>query len=144
LCNRILMFHRFPELGATPCLVGATEFGHRADPAGTVLESIRFRGYRKDLATGTTTDRAVPPLKVSYSAARTDSSFASAEPAENVPLGLDGILYQWIDLKSEGLPGILHRQHQGWYFKENLGEGRFGPTEVVDEVPAAVSAAFQL
>lgn len=144
LCRRILMFHRFPELGGTPCLVGATEFGHRADPAGTVLESIRFRGYRKDLATGTTTDLAVPPLKVSYSVARTDSSFASAEPAENVPLGLDGILYQWIDLKNEGVPGILHRQHQSWYFKENLGDGRFGPTAIVDEVPAAVSAAFQL
>ena len=144
LCRRVLMFHRFPELGGAPCLVGATEFGQRADPAGTVLESIRFRGYRKDIATGVTTDRAVPPLKVTYSAARTDSSFAGAEPAENVPLGLDGILYQWIDLKNEGLPGILHRQHQSWYFKENLGDGRFGPTEIVDEVPAAVSAAFQL
>jgi RHS repeat-associated protein len=144
LCRRILMFHRFPELGGAPCLVGATELGHREDPSGAVLESIRFRGYCKDIATGVTSDRAVPPLKVTYGAARTDSSFASAEPAENVPLGLDGILYQWIDLKNEGLAGILHRQNQSWYFKENLGDGRFGPTEIVDQVPAAVSAAFQL
>jgi len=50
-----------------------------------------------------------------------------------------------VDRPQERRPaGILHRQHQSWYFKENLGDGRFGPTEVVDEVPAAVSAAFQL
>ena len=45
---------------------------------------------------------------------------------------------------TKGFPGILHRQNGNWYFKENLGDGRFGPLEVVDEVPAAVSAAFQL
>jgi RHS repeat-associated protein len=144
LCRRVLTFHRFPELGGAPCLVGATEFSYQEDPGGTVLRSIRFQGYRKDLATGATTERAVPPLKMTYSAAQTGSSFESAEPVENAPLGLDGILYQWIDLKNEGLPGILHRQNQSWYFKDNLGDGRFGPLEIVGEVPAAVSAAFQL
>ena len=138
------MFHLFPELGGAPCPVGATELTHREDPAGSVLEAVRFRGYRKDAGTNFTTDRAVPPLELTYAAARTALSFESPELADNIPAGLHGALYQWIDLKNEGLPGILHRQNGSWYFKENLGDGRFGPLETVDELPAAVSAAFQL
>ena len=144
LCRRILMFHRFPELGDSACLVGATELTHREDPAGTVLDAIRFRGYRKDLTSGVTAERGLPPLTLKYSTAQIASAFEAAQPAENAPSGLDEALYQWVDLKSEGLPGILHRQNEGWYFKENLGDGRFGPLEIVDEVPAAISAAFQL
>lgn len=144
LCRRILMFHRFPELGGAPCLVAATELRHREDPAGSVLEQITYRGYRRDIGSGTTSDRAIPPLKLSYSRAETAVAFETPEAADNVPSGFDGAVYQWIDLKNEGLPGILCAQRGNWYFKENLGDGRFGPLMTVEEVPAAVSAAFQL
>ena len=57
------MFHRFPELGDDAAAWSAPPSStHREDPAGAVLEQIAYRGYRKDLATGTTASRAVPPL----------------------------------------------------------------------------------
>lgn len=144
LCRRILMFHRFPELGAAPRAVGATELTHREDPAGSVLEAVRYRGYRTDLATNATTELAVPPLELGYSPAQTGPAFESPEEADNLPSGLYGARCKWVDLRGEGVPGILHQQGGGWYYKENLGGGRFGPLEPVDEVPAAISAAFQL
>ena len=144
LCRRILMFHRFPELGGQPCLVGATELTHSEDETGTVLQSLCYRGYRTDTAGGAMSSRATPELRMRYSGAEIADAFEPMRATDNIPIGIDGAAYQWIDLRNEGLPGVLHRQNQGWYFKENLGGGRFGPTELVDEVPAAVSAAFQL
>lgn len=144
LCRRILMFHRFPELnGGTPCLVGATELTHRSEPAGTVLESITYRGYRRN-ADGSTSDRAIPSLKLQYTETKLGTAFEAASATDNIPSGLDGAVYQWMDVKNEGLPGILCRQSGSWYFKENLGGGHFGPMNPLDQVPAAVSAAFQL
>jgi len=144
LCHRILMFHHFSELGDGPCLVGATELTHREDPFGSVLQQVTYRGFRKNLATNTTASRPTPSLKLAYSNAQTASAFQLPEVADNLPVGLDGVAYQWTDLKNEGLPGLLHFQKGSWYFKENLGDGRFGPLESVAEVPAAVSAAFHL
>jgi len=43
-----------------------------------------------------------------------------AESLENLPLGLDGSLYQWVDLDGEGLSGILTQQANGWFYKRNL------------------------
>lgn len=144
LCRRILMFHRFPELNAgTPCLVGATELTHRSDPAGAILESLTYRGYRRN-PDGTTSDRAVPSLRLEYAESEVGSAFEAATAADNIPSGLDGAVYQWMDIKNEGLPGVLCRQSGSWYFKENLGGGRFGPMNPISEVPVAVSAAFQL
>lgn len=144
LCRRVLMFHRFPELdGGTPCLVGATELSHNDEPAGTVLEAITYRGYRKN-TDGSTSHRAVPGLGLTYSGVTAGHAFEAAQAADNIPSGLDGAVYQWIDLQNEGLPGVLCRHSGSWYFKENLGDGRFGPMHAVDQVPTAVSAAFQL
>lgn len=144
LCRRVLMFHRFAELGSRAVLVGATELTHRLDPAGTLLERLQYRGYRTDLTAGTVSQRATAPLSVQYSQSHIGQAFEPVMPTEHLPMGVDGGVYQWLDLSNNGLPGILHRQQQGWYFKENLGGGRFGPAQRIDRIPAAVSAAFQL
>ena len=34
--------------------------------------------------------------------------------------------YQWVDLDGEGVSGILTEQAGAWFYKPNLGEGRFG------------------
>ena len=44
------------------------------------------------------------------------------ESLENLPVGLDGSNYQWIDLDGEGVSGILTEQANGWYYKSNLGQ----------------------
>ena len=52
-----------------------------------------------------------------------------AESLENLPVGLDGSYYQWVDLDGEGLSGILTEQAGAWFYKPNLGGGRFGSLE---------------
>lgn len=144
LCRRILVFHRFPELGPEPCLVAATELGHREDRAGAVLASVVLRGYRKDLDSGAVDDRALPPLSLSYSGAPPAAAFETLAPSRDPAPALDGAAHRLVDLRGEGVPGILTRTGGSWYYRENLGDGRFGPVEHAGEVPAAFSEAFGL
>lgn len=144
LCRRILTFHHFPELeGGAATLVGATELTFDEDPAGTVLDSITYRGHRTE-ADGTRRHRAVPSLGFVYTQPSTDTAFTASELADNMPVGLDGASYSWMDVHNEGLPGVLSRHEDSWYFKESLGGGRFGPMSVLHEIPVAASVAFQL
>ena len=59
-----------------------------------------------------------------------------AESLENLPIGLDGAAYQWIDLHGEGIPGILTEQAGAWFYKRNLSpinvqrQRRHAPCEV--------------
>ncbi|MCJ7623624.1 MAG: FG-GAP-like repeat-containing protein, partial [Anaerolineaceae bacterium] len=59
-----------------------------------------------------------------------------AESLENLPVGLDGSLYQWVDLDGEGLSGILTEQADTWFYKPNQGGGEFGPLQVLAEKPS--------
>ena len=73
---------------------------------------------------------------------------STPESLENLPYGLDGARYQWLDLDGEGTSGILTEQAGAWFYKRNLspvsvehhnGEetivARFGPTELVRRNP---------
>ncbi len=143
LCRRVLMFHDFPALGGSR-LVGATELTHAENQAAAVLERMTWRGYRTNLGTDAVEDRAIPHVELRYSSARPDDAFVQAEVTENLPIGIDGRRHQWIDLRGEGLPGILNTLQGGWFFKENLGDGRFGPLHPLDEAPARPSGGFSL
>jgi hypothetical protein len=55
---------------------------------------------------------------------------------ENLPVGLDGTAYQWVDLDGEGVTGILTEQAGSWFYKPNLGEGRFGSLHQVAATPS--------
>ena len=52
-----------------------------------------------------------------------------AESLENLPIGLDGTVYQWVDLDGEGIPGILTEQAGGWFYKRNLSPISEQPVE---------------
>ena len=39
---------------------------------------------------------------------------------ENLPYGIDGSHYRWVDLDGEGLSGILTEQGGSWFYKANL------------------------
>jgi hypothetical protein len=41
-----------------------------------------------------------------------------------------------VDLDGEGISGILTDQADAWFYKHNLGEGHFGPLEVVRQKPS--------
>ncbi|MGH7730641.1 MAG: SpvB/TcaC N-terminal domain-containing protein, partial [Candidatus Eiseniibacteriota bacterium] len=142
LCRRVLSFHEFDELGPGPTLVGALVLRHDEDPAGSTLREIRWIGHRRDGDVHST--RSLPPLRLTYSPAVTDTAFtaAPAETQENVPAGLAGPRYALVDLLGDGLPGILAESDRAWFYKPNLGEGRFGAQALILERPATRAGTF--
>jgi hypothetical protein len=142
LCRRFLVFHNFRELGPSPTLVRSLVLTHEENPAGSTLTQIELIGYRHD--GGTVTSAALPPLKMSYAPATTDTAFSEAphESSINVPAGLAANRYSFVDLYGEGLPGFLYQDERTWYYKSNHGNCHFGAQTVVAETPALTANAF--
>jgi len=153
LCRRVLMFHHFPEelgpdgLSMDDYLVRSTEFEYEETPITSFITSVTQSGYvRQD--SGAYLKKSLPPLEFGYSKAEIQSEIHEVDPVslENLPYGLDGARYQWVDLDGEGVSGILTEQAESWYYKPNLGEARFGPVQPVSSKPsiADLSGAQQL
>ena len=158
LCRRVLMFHHFPgdpEVGRD-CLVRSVDFTYSSDadpadvrnPVHTFLMATTAHGHRREGAGYAT--RALPPLEFEYSEPVVQDVVEEADPEslENLPVGLAGEHYRWIDLHGEGIPGILTEQGGAWFYKRNLSpvpitlpDGRralkaaFGPLERVELTP---------
>ncbi|WP_263981374.1 SpvB/TcaC N-terminal domain-containing protein [Streptomyces naphthomycinicus] len=135
LCRRVLMFHRIPELGPRPQLVHALLLGHAEDPAATKLESLTHRGC---LPAGPGLQHAdLPALTLGYTR-RTVSAATGTLTSEEGTVRLDG-RHQWTDLDGEGAAGILAEQGGAWYYRRNLGGGRFAPPRPVDPLPGGAA-----
>jgi len=153
LCRRALMFHYFDELGQEPCLARSTDFtysyednpGGSQRPVFSFLTSVTQSGYKLQ-TDGSYLRRSIPPVEFQYSEPIVSDEVreAPAESLENLPYGLDGARYQWIDLDGEGVSGILTEQGEGWFYKRNLSLAPglaeqsvcFGPTELVAKKPS--------
>ena len=148
------MFHSFPDAPGVgrDCLVRSTEFKYEsADqpddatrPGFTVLTAVTQRSYKKTSA-NTTTDyawRDLPPVELTYSKPLVNQAVQVIDAAQlvNLPVGTQGPGYRWIDLDGEGLSGVLAEQAGAWYYKPNLGDGRFGPMRSVVPLPAMAVA----
>ncbi|MBW8877783.1 MAG: hypothetical protein JF614_22675, partial [Acidobacteria bacterium] len=162
-CERVLFFHHFlaePGVGEN-CLVRSTNLLYSdeetpADPKNpiyTFLRSVTQTGYRR---AGTGYRRqSLPPLEFEYSQPRVRPEVLTldAESLANLPEGLDGSRFQWVDLDGEGLSGILTdfgHAGGGWGYKRNLSplnqvtlpdgsratRARFGPLEPVAALPS--------
>jgi RHS repeat-associated protein len=144
LARRILLFHDFEELGPGPTLVQITTLDHEEDPAGSTLTSIRHTGVRREADALDARDR--PALTFTYASPAVDRAFQPApeEASENVPQGLTGVQYAFVDLFGEGLPGILAEDGAAWYFKRNEGGARFGRQRAVAQRPMARLGRFAL
>ena len=169
LCQRILMFHHFPNEPAVgqDCLVRSTDLTYAyeqtpADPRNpihSVLTAVTQSGYTRQ-ANQSYLKKSLPPLEFAYSQATIHDHVhvVDAASVENLPSGLDNIQYQWVDLDGEGLSGILAEQTEGWFYKENLSpinirhengigsvELQFGPIALIGEKPslAALSSGGQ-
>ncbi len=166
LCQRVLMFHHFPdekEVGAS-CLVRSTDFTYSYEkdpidprnPVFSFLLSATQSGY-KAKADGSYLTKSLPPLEFEYSQATIQEEVQEVDPKslENLPYGLDGANYQWVDLDGEGLSGILTRQAGAWFYKRNLGRitiqrdggeettALFAPMEPVASQPSLSGAGQQ-
>ncbi|PSH61687.1 toxin [Phyllobacterium brassicacearum] len=148
LCRRVLMFHHFPEeLLTADYLVRATHFDHVESPVHSLVTRVTQSSYlrRED---GAYLEHSLPSVDFEYSRAEIQPELREIDRAslENLPVGLNGSRHQWVDLDGEGISGILTDQGRGWFYKANLGEGRFGPQETVTPVPslAALGRGQQL
>jgi Salmonella virulence plasmid 65kDa B protein/Insecticide toxin TcdB middle/C-terminal region/Insecticide toxin TcdB middle/N-terminal region len=143
LCRRVLMFHHFPdELNSTAdYLVRSTDLAYRETPVASFVTSVTQAGYAQQ-ADGTYLKRALPKLEFQYTDVQVDETVRDVDPQslKNLPYGVDGARYRWVDLDSEGLTGVLTEQAEAWYYKRNLGDGTFGPLERI--TPMASLAAL--
>ncbi len=147
LCQRVLMFHHFEgEAGVgRDCLVRSTDFNYSyeqqpdviRDPIYSRLLSATQTGYKRD--GGIYLKKSLPPLEFTYSEPNIDETVREVDPEslQNLPQGLDGTRYQWVDLDGEGLSGILTEQGGSWFYKRNLS-----PTNAVVAEPQRVAARF--
>ncbi|WAK02312.1 SpvB/TcaC N-terminal domain-containing protein [Methylobacter sp. YRD-M1] len=169
LCQRVLMFHHFPgEPGVEAnCLVRATDFKYSyenapneiKDPIYSLLQSVSQTGYKRK-AGGGYLSKSLPPLEFEYTQPIIDTVIREidSESLENLPHGLDGSNYQWVDLDGEGLTGILTEQGTGWLYKRNHSANnlindpltktertvaRFSPVELVATIPNTTLAGGQ-
>jgi RHS repeat-associated protein len=140
-CQRVLMFHRFPELGSEPVLVRSTAFHYEGDEAATFIRQIVQTGY--DPTNMAEPVKTLPPLLFEYSKAEIDDTIRTLRSPsyEHVPGGIDGHQYRFLDFDSEGLPGILIEQPQAWFYKRNLGGGAFDASSRVAQWPVGGSLA---
>ena len=150
LCRRVLMFHRMDEKGGLEFdrsvdppqpiwhLVRSTDFGYEKDPVATYLVATKQTGYVRQKVTDPYTRRWMPPLEMHYDRPKIHREIQTidSKSLENLPFGMDGRHYQWVDLDSEGISGILTEQGTGWFYKRNLGEAQFGAMELVATKPS--------
>ncbi len=163
LCQRVLMFHHFPSEGAAGpdepaigrnCLVRATEFAYEQTPVASYLTGVTQTSFRRSGAGYTRA--SLPTLEFTYSRAELQSDLRSLDPRDValLPQGLDGSLYQFVDLYGEGVPGVLTEQAGAWFYTRNLSpltltqtrddtghdtvraDARFGPLMPVGQLPS--------
>jgi hypothetical protein len=134
---------RGPHLSPLPA--DETDPRDSRQPAFSFLISAIQSGYKRQ-PDETYLRRSLPPLEFQYSEPVVSEEVreVDAESLENLPSGLDGARYQWIDLDGEGVSGILTEQGEGWFYKRNLSPASgfaarsvcFGPAESVVKRPS--------
>ncbi|HEY0467266.1 MAG TPA: SpvB/TcaC N-terminal domain-containing protein, partial [Polyangiaceae bacterium] len=146
LCRRVLMFHHFPdELGSDDYLVRSTEFAYQERANGSFVSQVVQSGFKRvTTAASGYLKRSLPPLDFGYSVSPLDDSSYDQLPLEqvdelslqNLPSGIDGSAYRWVDLDGEGISGLFSEQADAWFYKPNLGEGQFGAVQCVSPRPS--------
>ncbi|MES2825179.1 MAG: SpvB/TcaC N-terminal domain-containing protein [Pseudomonadota bacterium] len=147
LCKRVLLFHYFAELSEGSALVKSVDFEYDTtiENGFTFLKSFTAHGYIKQ-QDGTYTSKHLPALEFEYQehAWNGEVNLIASEDVTHAPVGLAESDYQFVDLFNEGLAGILTEQAEGWYYKHNLGKGKFAPAKLITPKPSFVGVGSQL
>ncbi|OAQ74288.1 SpvB domain-containing protein [Pochonia chlamydosporia 170] len=153
LCHRILLFHHFPNekgVGAD-CLVSSFEIQyvqpgelHQASDnkrVASFVSSFTSRAYQRQ-GTGYF-NKALPPIQFKYSEPEVSSEICDLNSRDlaELPFGLDDAISKWIDLDSEGIPGILTKQGDTYHYKANMGGSNFFPNKQIDLAPAPAASS---
>ena len=152
LCKRVLLFHVFDELALKPdksdkkTLIKSVNFEYAtATQDFTFLGKITSYGCIKK-PDGNYSHKKLPPMEFEYQKHDWGNEVKTISPDALVhaPAGLDEQLYQFTDLFNEGLSGILTEQANGWYYKHNLGDGKFEQAKLVSPKPSFAGLGRQL
>ncbi|WP_295720785.1 SpvB/TcaC N-terminal domain-containing protein [Mucilaginibacter sp.] len=139
LCHRVLLYHRFDKFKNGSALVKSLDFEY--DDNGmdsfTFLKAATLKGYTQQ-DDGTYSLKTFPPFSFDYQeyAWNNQINTISQDALINAPAGIYGNNYEFTDLYSEGLSGILTEQGTGWFYKKNLGGGNFTPANPVMQKPS--------
>ncbi|NSL86281.1 insecticidal toxin complex protein [Chitinophaga sp. Mgbs1] len=143
LCKRVLLFHHFPELPGGSALVKSVSFGYNTGntPYLTLLETTNVAGYIKS-DDGSYTSKRLPPVTFTYQQPQWSRTVKNIDASSlvHLPGGLDQNTL-FTDLYNEGIAGILTTTQDGWYYKRNLGEGRFTHAMPVTSRPSFAGSA---
>ena len=163
LCKRILFFHYFKELNeginTAPYLVRSIDLNYQLfqNAAATAQQkrnaeadfiiALQQSGYIKK-QDDSYSKKSLPPIEFSYQQLNWNKAVqtVSKESLMNDPVGLT-TGYQWTDLYSEGISGILTEQANAWFYKSNLGDGNFSSAIPVIPKPSFIglkNGALQL
>jgi RHS repeat-associated protein len=145
-CRRVLMFHHFPDEPGVgrDCLVRSTDLTYADDPAAgarySLLTSIIQTGYRRD-GEGYLS-RSLPPLEFGYTEPVLHDEVRTVASSElgNLPVGISGPGYAFVDLHGEGVAGVLATTSGEWSYQRNESPGveddvRFGPMGLLPSRP---------
>lgn len=139
LCRRVMLFHHFNPLPGGFALVKSLDLAYNNNTVEgfTFLTGITSRGYIKQ-ADGTYTIKSFPPMGFEYQKHQwnREVKIITQDNLTHAPVGLDESRYHFVDLFNEGLPGILTEQGGGWYYKHNLGGGKFAPAKAISPKPS--------
>jgi RHS repeat-associated protein len=151
LCRRVLMFHHFadePAVGSD-CLVGSTSLTYSGDGTYSFLRTVTRSGHRRHGTQYLT--RSMPALEFEYTQPVVGDTVrdVDTESLANLPVGVDGSAYQWLDVHGEGIAGILTEQAGAWFYTRNLSPAsdrsvEFAPAEPLATKPNLVLADGQL
>lgn len=158
-CKRVLLFHKFSNEQILPIeLVSSLELEYSAQPdlgsnhnleGFSYLRTITKKGHQYTLNAISQQyeyqTKAVPPLSFDYQSHAWNTNIKTLDRTalEHAPTGINNNGYQWMDLHGEGLSGILTENSDAWYYKENLGNGRFSPAQLLKEKPSMDGWQFQ-
>lgn len=133
-CSRVLMFHRFDQLGPRPVLVSSLDFSYDDTSGQSLLSSVMRSGFVHRNEGFEVERQSEPPITFGYSQDDLDVSVKDLDSKvlANV-LSDDGNEARWVDLYSEGLSGVVSRLGDKWLYSRNLGNAKFAdPEEVAD------------
>ncbi|MHC8402486.1 SpvB/TcaC N-terminal domain-containing protein [Pseudomonas sp. MDT1-17] len=143
LCRQVLMFHQFvDELGDEPVLVQRLLLEHRQSPLGyNHLTAAHIQAFDNQ---GQMESR--PPMEFVYNPFELDPKRKDYTELPDMPGLNDGQRYQLVDLYGEGMPGVLFRSDNAWYYREPLraetGDDavRYGDWAQLPHIPVADSS----
>ncbi|PYH31236.1 uncharacterized protein BO87DRAFT_418303 [Aspergillus neoniger CBS 115656] len=142
-CNRVLMFHHFPEeLKRQDCLVYSTCFQYHTDPdsGSAFLDSCTQNGY-SPIGEDEYQTSSLPAFRFEYQKTPPPCKLETRELAAWIP-EFKNSATQWIDLNGEGAPGVLAELPGAWYYRRNLTSDlgtQLGDPQLVDTIPSMLN-----